>query len=718
MKSKIAILGLTTGMLLSANSLQAQKAAAGKASSKPKTTTAVSNKPAVATKAAPKSALTPKADVDIAKRLATYERVKLTTDTAFLTEAERKCITSLIAAASYADRIFWRQVIGDKDEFLKSIADTNARKFAAINYGPWDRLKNDQPFLQGGGIGEKPLGVNLYPAGFSVGLLGDTMMRRDALSPYTMIKHFEAPKPPPPPAAPGEAPIDLGMMEQPGMMAKGSDGVDYEIKKYSEYYRPEIMKMVMHLNQAAQAIESEDKEFAEYLRMRCGALMSDDYINSDIQWLNLKSHLDIVIGPIENYEDKLTGRKTSYESYVMVRDMEWGKKLEKYIGYLPELQAGLPVSAEYKPSLNGNASSSHQEPIQKEGFPPIMPPDKPLSSLAVFDVVYYGGDCNAGSKTIAVNLPNDETLQTYFGTRRSQLKNTMRAKFEKIVVPISKVVIDPSQQKNITFDAFFNNVMFHEVAHGLGIKEVVGKPGTTVRDALGTTYSALEECKADVLGLYMVTQLFDKKELGGVLDDYYVTFVASVFRSVRFGAASAHGKANMITFNTLVENGAIAMKTDGKVSYYLVNVAKMRSVISALAADLLKVQGDGILENAKKMLETKSVIGSTLQADLNRIDAANIPVDLVFDQGIETLGLKKYFEDPEEKMKENARKRAQQGGGMPGGPGGMGMPGGPGGQGGPGGMGGPGGHGMPMPPPAGRPGGMPPGGPVPPAPKK
>ncbi|MFN5890101.1 MAG: hypothetical protein ACK448_06870, partial [Bacteroidota bacterium] len=336
-------------------------------------------------------------------------------------------------------------------------------------------------------------------------------------------------------------------------------------------------------------------------------------------------------------------------------------------------------------------ASTTGEIIQKEGFPPMQKPAQAMSSLAVFDVVYYGGDCNSGSKTIAVNLPNDETIQENFGTRRSQLKNTMKAKFEHIVVPISKVVIAPEQQKNITFDAFFNNVMFHEVAHGLGVKYVVSKTGTTnaaennggektIREALGVHYSALEECKADVLGLYMVTELFDKKELGGKLDDYYVTFVASVFRSVRFGASSAHGKANMITFNTLLERGAIAYTANANGGYYTVNVAKMRSAIAGLAGALLQVQGDGDPAKAADMLQSMGVIREGLAADLKRIEVASIPVDLVFDQGISTLGLDKYFEDPEVKMREWAKQQQQRGGmngnGMNGN--GMGMPGGPG----------------------------------------
>ncbi len=680
-----------------------------KSPKKTKPASASVTKPATPAKKVPVTAAMSAQELE--QRLNSYKRVKLSTDTSLLTAAERKCITHLMKAAEYADRIFWKQTIGPKEEFLASIKDTNQRKFAEINYGPWDRLNNDKSFVTG--YGEKPAGVNFYVEGFSTKLVKDTLFLRDVLSPYTLIKKYEMPKPPPPMKPGADAmpmdPMDMEM-PNPGMPFTGTDGQQYAIQKYSEAYRKEIMKIVMHLNEAAQAIEAEDKDFAEYLRMRSGGLMMDDYIASDVQWLGLKSHLDIVIGPIENYEDKLTGQKTSYESYVLVRDMEWGKRLDKYVGMLPALQAGLPVDPKYKPVLNSGSETnvSTGEIIQKEGFPPMQKPAQPMSQLAVFDVVYYGGDCNSGSKTIAVNLPNDETIQENFGTRRSQLKNTMKAKFDHIVVPISKVVIAPEQQKHITFDAFFNNVMFHEVAHGLGVKYVVSDKSVsegnskTIREALGVHYSALEECKADVLGLYMVTELFDKKELGGQLDDYYVTFVASVFRSVRFGASSAHGKANMITFNTLLDRGAIKYSNKG---YYTVNVGVMRSVIAVLAGSLLQVQGDGNPVKAADMLSSLGVIREGLSADLKRIEAASIPVDLVFDQGISTLGLEKYFEDPEVKMREWAKQQQKRGGFNGGGMDGMGNPGGMPGMGGPSGAPGMGN------PPAGKPGQAP----VPPA---
>ena len=585
----------------------------------------------------------------IAERLNSYKRIKLTTDTAKLSEAERKCIVHLIKAAKQADEIFWRQTYMEKEKALKDIKNDTLRKFIEINYGPWDRLNNDKPFVAG--VGEKPKGANFYPLNFDMNQVpDDPNMKSKILNPYTIVVEakVQSQGPPPPPQKPGQPgqPMDMPIPMEKFPLKNGKE---IEIAKFGEYYQKNTLELMNELNAAAEAIQTEDPKFARYLRDRAASVMSAEFTMNDVQWLTLKSHLDIVIGPIENYEDKLTGQKTSFEAYVLVRDKEWGAKLDRYIALLPELQAGIPVEAAYKPAITGgtgdvktdeygNIVNTTGKRIEEPGFPPLPIPDVSLSQLAVFDAVYYAGDCNSGSKTIAVNLPNDERIQKYYGTRRSQLKNTMKAKFDHMVKPISEVVIEPSQSKNIKFDAFFSNVMFHEVAHGLGVKNLVKDSAKTAREALGPNYSAIEECKADVLGLYMVTKLFEKGELTGSLDDYYVTFVASIFRSVRFGASSAHGKANMITFNTLLQAGAISKQK----SYYTVNVPLMKVAIEKLAAELLHLQGDGDVAGVAKMLETRGVVGESLQKDLKNIANAKIPVDLVFDQGIEALGLSKY----------------------------------------------------------------------------
>jgi hypothetical protein len=324
------------------------------------------------------------------------------------------------------------------------------------------------------------------------------------------------------------------------------------------------------------------------------------------------NRLDIVVGPIETYEDALFGYKAAYESFVLVKDMGWSERLSEYASYLPDLQRGLPVPDAYKREMPGTDAD-----------------------LNAYDVVYYAGECNAGSKTIAINLPNDETVQAEKGSRRLQLKNAMRAKFDAVMVPLADHMIAEDQRAHITFDAFFENVMFHEVAHGLGVSMTIDGRGT-VREALKEYASALEEGKADILGLYMVTWLRDHGHLSaGVLEDNYVTFLAGIFRSVRFGVADAHGRANMVQFHLLEDAGAFTY--DEATHTYRVDFDRMRTAISDMARLVLTIQGDGNYEEAGKLLTQRGTTGPVLQGDLDRLATAGIPVDIVFEQGLSVL---------------------------------------------------------------------------------
>jgi hypothetical protein len=278
---------------------------------------------------------------------------------------------------------------------------------------------------------------------------------------------------------------------------------------------------------------------------------------------------------------------------------------------LPVLQKGIPVDDKYKAEIPGSESD-----------------------LNVYDAIYYAGDCNAGSKTIAINLPNDEEVQAKKGSRRLQLKNIMKAKFDNIMLPISNLLITPDERKYVKFNAFFENVMFHEVAHGLGIKNTITGAGT-VRDALKEQYSGIEEGKADILGLYIVTKLYEMGQLteGEVMDNY-VTFLAGIFRSCRFGASSAHGKANMVRFYFFENKGAFTRNNDGT---YSVNFDKMKEAVAASVQQILKIQGDGDYNFAKKLIQDDGKIKPELQKDLDRIKDAKIPVDIIFNMGVEYL---------------------------------------------------------------------------------
>jgi len=360
---------------------------------------------------------------------------------------------------------------------------------------------------------------------------------------------------------------------------------------------------------------AKDPEFAAYLQLRATALKTDDYQASDMAWMDMKNNpIELVIGPIETYQDALYGYRAAFETFVLIKDQVWSERLARFVQYMPELQRGLPVDDAYKAEMPGTDAD-----------------------LNAYDLAYCAGDCNSGSKTIAINLPNDEEVQLAKGTRRLQIKNSMLAKFNQILIPIAGELIAQDQRQHITFDAFFGNTMFHEVAHGLGIKTTLDGSGT-VRQALKEHASALEEGKADILGLYMVQALRKKGEITeGVLMDNYVTFLASIFRSIRFGASSAHGRANMIRFNYFSDAGAFSYDTDS--GTYRVNVAAFEQAIQGLSNDLLVLQGNGDYDVVAAFVAENGNVGTQLQADLDRLTARNIPVDIVYQQGKQELGL-------------------------------------------------------------------------------
>ena len=518
------------------------------------------------------------AATDLQQKLNMYTTVRLTADLSSLSEKERQMIPLLIEAGSIMDELFWYEAYGQKDSLLNTLTDDAARQFVMINYGPWDRLNNNEPFLPN--VGPKPDAANFYPHDMTKEEFEKSTLK-DKASQYTFLRR-----------------------DANGQLIT----VPYHVQ-----FKDQVRRASDLLRQAAAL--AEDAGLKKYLTLRADALLTDNYQPSDMAWMDMKNNrLDVVIGPIETYEDKLYGYKAAHEAYVLIKDMDWSKRLEKYAAFLPELQRGLPVPANYKKETPGTDSD-----------------------LNAYDVVYYAGDCNSGSKTIAINLPNDEEVQLKKGTRRLQLKNAMQAKFDKIMLPITDELIADDQKEHVTFDAFFANTMFHEVAHGLGIKNTINGKGT-VREALKEHASALEEGKADILGLYMITQLHGKGEVSGSLEDYYTTFMAGIFRSVRFGAASAHGQANMIRFNYFKEKGAF--ERDAQTGKYRVNYAKMRDAMNGLSELILTLQGNGDYAGVGKLLTEQGQISTELQADLDRLSRKNIPVDVVFEQGPEVLGLK------------------------------------------------------------------------------
>ena len=517
-------------------------------------------------------------DAYLKSKLPEFAVVKLTTDTNKLTAKEKLMIPLLIRVANIMDALFWEQVIGEKKRIISERKSPVEQQLLQINYGPWERLNGNKPFIVE--YGEKPKGANFYPADMTKEEF-EQFPDKLKTSQYTLIRRNE----------------------------------DKALKCvwFHEAYKDRIEMASGLLVKAAEL--AEDPGLKEYLLLRSKALITDDYYASDMAWMDMKTNtIDFVVGPIENYEDELFGYKTAYEAALLVKDKDWSKKLERFAKILPELQKQLPVDPKYKKEIPASGSD-----------------------LNAYDIIYVGGHANAGGKTIAINLPNDEKVQEAKGSRRLQLKNAMQAKFDRILVPISNLLTDSTQRKYIKFDAFFANVMFHEVAHGLGIKNTITGKGT-VREALKEKYSAFEEAKADVLGLFLVTKLIEKGELKNVtVNDCFVTFMAGIIRSVRFGAADAHGKANMMCFNYFEDKGAFERTGKGG---YKVNIEKFRKAMNDWAAKILMFEGDGDYAGASVYLEVNGKIRSSLQSDLVRLKTARIPVDIIYDQGMKVLDLK------------------------------------------------------------------------------
>lgn len=513
----------------------------------------------------------------INERLNQYTEFTLEADVSSLSDNHKEIIKLLIEAGDAMDDAFWMQAYGDKDKLLANL-DEKQQEFAQINYGPWDRLNGNEPFVEN--VDAKPEGANFYPMDMTKEEFEDWDSEdKDDL--YTMVRRTQ--------------------------------NDELVTVPYHEFFEEQHTIASNKLKEAAEL--AEDEGLKEYLNLRAEALLNDEYRESDMAWLDMKDNtIEVVIGPIETYEDQLYGYKAAHETFVLMKDQEWSNRLSKYADVLPDLQEGLPVDEEYK----------QEEPGRD-------------SDLNAYDAVYYAGDANAGSKTIAINLPNDEEVQLEKGTRRLQLKNAMRAKYDEILQPISDVLIAEDQREYLTFDAFFGNTMFHEVAHGLGIKNTINDSGT-VREALKEHASALEEGKADVLGLYMVSELRKEGMVDeGAIEDNYVTFMASIFRSIRFGSSSAHGKANLIRFNYFKEKGAFTYDEDTQT--YSVDFDKMAEATDSLSNKILTLQGDGDYEGVAEFVDEYGTIGDQLQQSLDRLSEQSIPVDVTFKQGVDVLGL-------------------------------------------------------------------------------
>ncbi|WP_372643221.1 Zn-dependent hydrolase [Ancylomarina sp.] len=511
-------------------------------------------------------------DTVMQRKLANYAKVKLSADLSSLSEGHAKLFSHLLKAADAIDELYWLQAYGDKNELLNKMGDDpDIKAYAMINYGPWDRLDGNAPFTDD--YPPRPLGAGFFP---------NDMNQNDFF------------------AIPGNKKFE------PLTVVKKDNKGEFKVLPYHIAYKTQIDKAVEHMRKGAELCDCED--FKVYLLQRAEDLLIDNFEKSDALWLNLKDNkIDFIAGPIENLDDHLIWTKYSYGAFILLRNVEWTENVKKFSLLLPYLQKNLPVDEKYK-------SESPEA----------------TSDIVIYDVLYNSGYCNAGNKLIGLNLPIG-TEQVVSNSRKVHFKNVMEAKFEKILQPITNLVIDEKQRKHVKFTSFFQNTIFYEISNSLGISQTINNKGS-VKDALKEHHAIIRELKNDVLRMFFITKLHEMNELKDVdLMDNYVTHMADVFRSIRFGVTDAQGVANMIRFNYFNEHEAF--KYDSKTGTYKINDYKMKKAVESLSRLVLEIQGNGDYDMASEIIRDKGYIHNELLNDLYRIQRAKIPKDVVYDQG-------------------------------------------------------------------------------------
>jgi hypothetical protein len=512
-------------------------------------------------------------DIDtIKQRLKAYTTVDISVDLKSLPEDQKKIIEHLISAGKIADHIFWRQSSHDALITREQYKDLDGpiRDYIEINYGPYDRLNNYERFV-GEGPEIKPLGAGFYP---------------EEMTQTEFMEHIK------------KNPEDKDLYEHLYTVIYREDRLKPLF--YHEIYHQEVKQIANYLEHAALLTKNDSLKL--YFQERAQAVKSDNYYESDIAWMDLENNLiDTVIGPIENYEDRLFNYKTAYEAAVMIKDISASKELAIYKKHLNNLEQNLPVDDRYK------------NVVQESG-----------NRLEIVNIVYFGGDFQAGVKTIAASLPNDEKVISEKGAKKQLYKNIMEAKFDKILVPISDVLIHDSQNSLLSKDRFVSQVLLHEISHTIGPNYVVGK-SLTVRKTLREHYSVIEECKADILGIYATAYIAKIMPLtDDEIAEHYVTYTAGLFRSIRFGIEEAHGMANLIQLNFLSEKGVIHV--DSAKNTYSVNLNEFHNAVSEFARILLLIEAHGNYEEALKFIETFGHMMSETKESIEKL--SDIPTDL------------------------------------------------------------------------------------------
>ena len=523
-------------------------------------------------------------DPELAKKIARFAPTVLTADTARLNAKDKLALTKIIEAAKLLDPLFLRQVwSGNAALEAKLLADKSAvgrqrLHYFYINDGPWSRLDSNEPFIDGVPK-EKPPQAAAYP---------DDMTRDEFNSWVQGLSEADKQK-------------ATGFFY---VIRRGSDG-KLNMVPYSQAYREYLEPAAKLLHEAAAL--ATNATLKNFLNKRADAFGTDDYYESDVAWMDLDAPIDVTFGPYETYEDELFSYKASFEAYVTLRDDAESAKLAKFSQYLQELENNLPMDPSYRNPKLGAAS-----PIR------------------VVNEVYASGEGNNGVQTAAFNLPNDERVVKEKGSKRVMLKNVQDAKFNKTLIPISRVVLQPTDRASLSFDSFFTHILCHELMHGLGPHNItVGGQQTTVRKQLKELYSAIEEAKADMTGLWALQYMIDHNTIEKSMErTLYITYLASMFRSVRFGITEAHGKGVAMQFNYLVDEGAI--KYDEKSGTFSVDHAKFKVGVTKLTHDLLTLEAEGSYEKAKAILDKFAVIRPPMQSALDKLKSVPVDIEPVF----------------------------------------------------------------------------------------
>jgi len=523
-------------------------------------------------------------DPELAKKIARFAPTVLTADTARLNAKDKLALNKIIEAAKLLDPLFLRQVwSGNAALEAKLLADKSAvgrqrLHYFYINDGPWSRLDSNEPFIDGVPK-EKPPQAAAYP---------DDMTRDEFNSWVQGLSEADKQK-------------ATGFFY---VIRRGSDG-KLNMVPYSQAYREYLEPAAKLLHEAAAL--ATNATLKNFLNKRADAFGTDDYYESDVAWMDLDAPIDVTFGPYETYEDELFSYKASFEAYVTLRDDAESAKLAKFSQYLQELENNLPMDPSYRNPKLGAAS-----PIR------------------VVNEVYASGEGNNGVQTAAFNLPNDERVVKEKGSKRVMLKNVQDAKFNKTLIPISRVVLQPTDRASLSFDSFFTHILCHELMHGLGPHNItVGGQQTTVRKQLKELYSAIEEAKADMTGLWALQYMIDHNTIEKSMErTLYITYLASMFRSVRFGITEAHGKGVAMQFNYLVDEGAI--KYDEKSGTFSVDHAKFKVGVTKLTHDLLTLEAEGSYEKAKAILDKFAVIRPPMQSALDKLKSVPVDIEPVF----------------------------------------------------------------------------------------